>query len=331
MGLGCHRESSLAGQPVLRRHGEGRWRSSPSARPFENLRVPSEVEGLGALSLSKRLDCFVAALSRHDREKKRRPPVDGRPSIRSVRDFWQGLIAGRGRTAIGAPVATKSSSSVVMPAAPMLTLVASVAALIASVTALVARLLTAGLAFALTMLVSVEITTPPPASAAAVIGAVLAGLSLAPGFRLGLGFWRFGGLAPKEFLHPAKQSARLLQFRGRGSGCRTALTQVAVRRSALWLKAWARLAEFPWAVLAAFPFRAVIGTISPAVFAIRTRSGGSALFGTAAFGVGLTSDVAERLALPTLFDPTRSFRRENVEFRFWRIFSDVCRLRHIRR
>jgi len=149
--------------------------------------------------LSKRLDCFVAALSRHDREKKRRPPVDGRPSIRSVRDFWQGLIAGRGRTAIGAPVATKSSSSVVMPAAPMLTLVASVAALIASVTALVARLLTAGLAFALTMLVSVEITTPPPASAAAVIGPSWPGCRSPRASGWGSAFGASEGLPPKSF------------------------------------------------------------------------------------------------------------------------------------
>jgi hypothetical protein len=205
-----------------------------------------------------------------------------------------------------------ATTVMMVPAAAVLTLVTSVATLIAA-------LLTARLAVALAALVSsLEIAAPPPSPTAAVIGTVLIGRTFVSDLSLGLRFGRFGGRAAKEFLHPAKHSGRLLRFLGRGGRRRASWSPVAVDGPSLGLKAWALLAVFPGPVFASLSLRAVIRTIPPAVLAIRTRSGRTSLVWSSGSGARLAGNVAKRLALPALFDPTRCFRRQNIEFWLWR-------------
>jgi hypothetical protein len=203
-----------------------------------------------------------------------------------------------------------------VPAAALLTLVASVALLIA-------RRLAALLAFARALLAFVKIAASPTAAPAAVVGAILIRRAFTPVFLLGFDLWCLGSGTAKKFLHPAKHATRLRRFLRRGCWRRSGLFPVAFRYPALRFSVRTLVAEISRAVLASFPVRAIIRTIPPAVFAVGTWSGGTVVVGTSGLGGGLARNVAERLAFPTLFNTAGRFRRKNLDLRFWRILGGI--------
>jgi len=219
-----------------------------------------------------------------------------------------------------------------VPAVAMVTLIASVAPLVAGRLAARLAIARARLTIARAALVSVEIAATAAATTATMIGAFLVGRAFAPVLRLGLGLGCFGGRAAKQLLHPAEHATRILRFlrSGGGRGLRTARSLVGAFGPALWAGAGTLLGRLPRAILAALPFRAIIGTIAPAVFAVGARASGPAAFRAPGVGAGLPGDVAERFTLPTLFHPPRCFRRKNLELWFGSILRDGCRRRRIR-